>query len=387
MSYTNAQIVLNSRDATGGTLQSVYNPTPTQTPQLNIYYNDCKFNAQSSTGGQNIIQGSIREIAVSEVNLPYDIPNVQDGFNTFELVAAFVPEGLGADPTVLTIVVPPGFYSGSELATKINDLINAAAVAASLAATDAPTFNYLAVSNQFRMNAPSNASTVTPTWSIFSPYTFPVNYNNTTNTLGKDILSIMGFSNATLVAVSGSGNIYGNVVTASTSQQGTPNFIPASILSGSAPLVFTQYIDVCSDKLTSNQMFQGGSTTNLARRQNVICRLYVNDNVSLTTADGLVEGTRPFIINRQYYNARIMKWSTENAVPTIDIQLYDDCGQPLEVTWQPRPYQITFNAYERARSDNSDDPLDDSGLVKPKNYATYHEGNVSKAWTNLKRHQ
>ena len=388
MSYTNAQVVLNSRDATGGQKQPVYNPTPTQTPQLNILYNDCTFNAQSSTGGQNIIQGSIREIAVSEVNLPYDIPNIQDGYNTFELVAAFLPPPMTrdtTDPTFFQISIAPGFYSAAELVAKINEEISAAASAAGSSAGNAPTVSYSEPSQVFTWNAPAVAppTNPTPTWSVFSPFTFPANYKNNTNNLGKDILSIMGFSNATQVAVSGSTNIYGNVVSSSPTDQAPPDSIPASFSGGAAPLAFTQYIDVCSDKLTSNQMFQGGSTTNLARRQNVICRLYINDNISLTNPPGFVEGTRPFIINRQYYNARIMKWSTENSIPTIDIQLYDDCGQPLQVTWTPRPYQITFNAYERAASDDRD--VRDGTEIR--NYATYNEGNVSRAWANLQRHQ
>ena len=92
-----------------------------------------------------------------------------------------------------------------------------------------------------------------------------------------------------------------------------------------------------------------GSTTNLARRSDVICRLFVCDNVSLTTQE--VDGTRPFIINRQYYNARMMKWTVGAAIGTVDINLYDDVGQPLTTTWQPRPFQITFNCHESIRDE------------------------------------
>jgi hypothetical protein len=74
----------------------------------------------------------------------------------------------------------------------------------------------------------------------------------------------------------------------------------------------------------------------------VICRLFIANNVATQEE----EGTRPFIINRQYTNERVMRWTADNSVGTIDVQLYDDVGQPLQTTWQPRPYQITFNAYE-----------------------------------------
>lgn len=379
MSYTNAQIVLNSRDATGGSQQPLYN-----NPVVKVLYNDCTYNAQNPNagggGGQNIIQGSIREIAVSEVNFPYDIPNIQDGFNTFELIAAFLPtqqRSIGSSPGLLTITIPPGFYSGTELVVRINAVISAEQISVGDVSGNAPTFSYNSTSNRFTLNAPANAppGNPTPTWAMFSPYTYSSRYTNSTNKLGKDILSIMGYL-----------PIYPLPADYTAVSCDTATGLPSTFVAqGSAPLVFTQYIDICSDKLTSNQMFQGGSTTNLARRQNVLCRMFICDNVSLTTPD-VVEGTRPFILNRQYVNARVMKWSVESSIPTIDIQLYDDVGQPLQVTWIPRPYQITFNCYERSQDYVADRDDEEHGSIKPPpRYASYQEGNVSRAWKNLAR--
>jgi len=348
MSYTNAQIVLNSRDRQNATAKN---------------YNDAKYNAQSTGGGQNIIQGEIREITLSEVNFPYDIPNMQEGFNYFQLIN-------GLETYDLLITVPPGFYTGSELATAINGIITdvGAAQTVPLDPNDMPTVEYDETSNIFTFKAPvANPGGAAAVWAIVSPYTCPYSPGAPTvsNGLGKDILSIMGFL----------------------PEQNQDNFVDADFVqekltfkaAGAAPLAFTQYVDICSDKLTSNQMFQGGSTTNLARRQNVICRLFICDNISITVPD--VEGTRPFIINRQYFNARVMKWSTENSIPTIDIQLYDDIGQPLTTTWQPRNYAITFNAQEITDSDRVvKENMGDSTI---KSYANYKEQNVSRAWANI----
>lgn len=356
MSYANAPIVLNVRDRTSG------------------QYNSAQFNATN----QNIIQGDIREIAVSEINFPYDIPNIQAGYNTFELISANIPPAslrstptLTSDPGYLIITITPGFYSGAELQTAINDAIEAEQIIVGGVAADAPTIEYSAVSNRFTFLAPASPA-VTPTWSVFSPYTYPYDYRQQTNTLGKDILSIMGFL----------------PVPAGTPQSGYSSIsadspdIPPTFSGGSAPLAFTQYIDICSPKMCQYQYFRDGSTTNLARRADVICRLFICDNVSLTTPD-LVEGSRPFIINRQYVNARIMRWTTENSVGTIDIQLYDDVGQPLTTTWSPRPYQITFNCYERSvEGDKEKEETEPRGAPR---YASYHERNVSQAWEQLSR--
>lgn len=308
MSDTNVQLVLNSRDRTSGT------------------YNSSLFNAK----GQNIIQGSIKQITVSEVNFPYDIPNVQAGFNVFQILTN------GTSPLVLLdITVTPGFYTGSELA----DAINAAIVvqggleSPTLTAAQMPTFEFDGTTNTFLFKAPTAPLSANyDLWFLSSPYLFPNLTNPANNTLGKDLLTIMGFQQAALPPE-------------------VDATIPADSVfrSGAAPLVFTQYVDICSSQLCKNQYMSDGSTTNLARRSDVICRLFVCDNVSLTTAE--VDGTRPFIINRQYYNARMMKWTVGAAIGTVDINLYDDVGQPLLTTWAPRPFQITFNCHESPRSE------------------------------------
>lgn len=320
MPKTNASIVLNSRDATGGR------------PQNGNLYNNLLFNAEN----QNIIQGQIQSVEVSEVNFPYDIPNIQAGFNTFSLLSTYAPPGS-------IITVPPGFYTGTELATAINDAIDAFAVGEGIIADDLPTFTYDDTTNRFTVEAPVTPDACT----LNSPYTFPgvapaAVYPEPTNKLGKDIFSIMGFLRSQANEPVGS---LGALVVSST---GNPIDGPASVTGAqAAPLAFTQYIDICSPQLCKFQFFRDGSTTNLARRSDVICRLYIANNVATQEE----EGTRPFIINRQYTNARVMRWTADNAVGTIDVNLYDDVGQPLTTTWLPRPYQITFNCYESPKED------------------------------------
>ena len=310
MPQSNAHIVLNGRDRTGG------------------QYNAALFNAEN----QNIIQGDMQSITVSEVNFPYDIPNVQAGFNNFTLTNA-------GGVYTLQIVVPPGFYRGSELADAINSTITTvgAAQTVPLLPAEMPTVSYNDLENRFRFLAPT--TDVGPpgnVWRISSPYTLPYP-GEQSNKLGKDILSIMGY----LTTQDPDAFVDADPV------QDALTFTGAA----SAPLVFTLYVDICSPQLCKFQYFRDGSTTNLARRSDVICRLYVCNNIALLQGDP--EGVRPFIINRQFYNARRMRWSADNSVGTIDINLYDDVGQPLTTTWQPRPYQITFNAIENPKDEGA----------------------------------
>ena len=163
-------------------------------------------------------------------------------------------------------------------------------------------------------------------WNVGSDYTYPENVPaNQRNTLGKDIFTIMGYLPS--------------------QQNGQPTISVGFpfVSGGSAPLAFTQYIDICSPELCQYQYFRDGSTTNLARRSDVICRLYISNNIATQEE----EGARPFVINRQFNNARVMRWSAGSSVGSMSIQLYDDVGQPLNTSWAPRPYQITFNVYEQ----------------------------------------
>jgi len=296
MPWTNVQLLLNNRDRTGG------------------QYNNAQFNAVN----QNLVQGQIHSVSVNELNFPYDIPNIQAGYNFFGML------NVGPPNYALVITVPPGFYNGTELAAAINVASTAAGAAnvPAIVAGDIPQCTYDTVSNRFTFTAPPAPTAPRfGVWNFTSPSTFPAQ-QNLVSQLYKDILSIMGYYTEQNPDVS------------------PPN---PTFVSGSAPLLFTQYIDICSPELCQFQYFRDGSTTNLARRSDVICRLYIANNVATQEE----EGTRPFVINRQYNNARVMRWNSGSSVGSMSIQLYDDVGQPLTTTWQPRPYQITFNVYEQ----------------------------------------
>jgi hypothetical protein len=74
-----------------------------------------------------------------------------------------------------------------------------------------------------------------------------------------------------------------------------------------------------------------------------------------------------------------MRWTADNAVGQIDINLYDDVGQPLLTAWEPRPYQITFLAYEADdRSGKGSSDALENLLKKYPPYQAINEG----AWSS-----
>jgi hypothetical protein len=91
--------------------------------------------------------------------------------------------------------------------------------------------------------------------------------------------------------------------------------------------LYTQYIDICSPTLCQAQYVRDGNTNQQTIRRDLICRLYVANEVSLFQTDPT--GTRPFVIHRQFKNAKVMKWTAERSIDAIDIQLYDQFGNQL----------------------------------------------------------
>lgn len=297
-------------------------------------------NFQVLNPGQNMVQGMIKDVAVSEILFPYDLPNVMPTYNVFELANSNVAP-IQANPP-LYISIPTGFYTGTELAVIINSTIAAAGAAnptGALVPNDCPTITFNTTNNRFAwVDASNNA--YKQTWTLLPAYSSQFVGGNPNPANKKNLLTIMGlFEQATAIPeYADEYQIDDNI----------PSF-------GSAPLAFTQFIDIVSSKLARFQYLRDGSSSQgntSTRRSDVAARLYIANNVSTFTADP--PGTRPFVINRQFKNQRTFAWSTDGSVDSIDIQLYDDFGSPLPTAWGPRPFQITLHVYQNDTTDSGD---------------------------------
>ena len=298
----NGNLVISSKDRFGGTFAN---------PQSQPYN---RFTIQK---GFPLQQGQIMNIKLSEVLFPYAIPNVNEYNNTF---------GISNDPDGLIsvqIIVPTGFYTGATLVSTINPLISTA-----FSATNVPVLSYNANTNVFTFTQ-SGAGHPVSIYPILNTSSGPVFTSNAPVT-SPSILSLMGFNFAT-----------------------QDYSVPSTILiGGSASMVYTQYIDICSDVLTQYQNLPDASTGNV-NLQHVICRLYIANETSTANSDAsgnpLFPGMVPFVIHRQFKNPKVMKWNNQNSVDRIDIQLYDDAGRSLRLPVDNTTYQdfqITFQSAE-----------------------------------------
>lgn len=401
----NAQLVINSRDrfrAYGPQPQSSSNPQPPITTSQP--YN----NFVLSNPGQNIVQGSIDKIQVAEVRFPYDIPNVVEqytdsfviSYGTVTIPASALVSGrlytivnlgspavnwvaIGAPSATvgvqflyngvaitgtggqvnyqydMLVQISQGFYTGLELELELQTAIDAVCAAQStpITGTDIPDIIYDPVGNNFQFN---NVGTIDfqiqDTGLLKNGATGSgvnvTNYNATAPaTLPKSLLSMMGF---TPTNPNGGGAVQASFLLNANSE----------VKGGVAPLVFTDYIDIVSKALCGNVYITDGSTQPGGFRKDLLARVYISDETSSQTgyvydASGnpmlTVVGTRPFVIHRQFKNAKIIPNNLLNSLNTIDIQLLSDQGVliPINVSsqyQQPRNFQITLNVFETDRT-------------------------------------
>jgi hypothetical protein len=294
----NGNVLINSRDRRSGTIIA---------PNDQLWNN---FNL--ATPGFNIIQGQVNTIKLQEIRLPYAIPNVNPRTNFFSVNIYDYTPPLLSDVPVATkyITITEGWYTGTELATAVN-----AALTTAFSATPAikPVLTYDDVANTFLMTAAADTAVEL----------LPFNFNNsnaaTVPSYAKSLLSLMGFV-----------NFFGGART-------------VAIRSQYAPLTYTQYLDIASNVLTTYQDLADTSTFEVIRRQ-IICRLYIANEIS-TYSDP--DGTRPFIIHRQFVNPKSLKWNGKDSVPRVDIQIFDDAGEPAYIPANGLPdFQITFTVAE-----------------------------------------
>jgi hypothetical protein len=256
---------------------------------------------------QPLLQGGFQRLTVSEVNWNYNIPNVNDYTNTFwvELsISAFTK-----------ITIPNGYYTGTALATAVQSALNTAYTGF---ATWVVTYSTTTLGFTITGTVTGGGSGSTRL------YPYDPNFAPPTS-LGTTLLDIMGFNAKTN---------YGYLIQAGNT----------TLSSVGASLLYTKYIDIISNKLTSYQKVTDQSSRR-SGGSNVVCRFYITDNVGLPSTFS----PSPYIINRQFTNAKSIKWDKNTQIDWLDISLLDDSGRPLyynDQTLMSGDFQITLLASE-----------------------------------------
>lgn len=333
MQHPNATMATSSLDRISGT----------QANPLSQPYN----NFRVQTAGGNIIQGQINKIRVAEIMFPYNIPTiVTDRNDTMSVSFQTFTVGTGASADLpYSLTVPPGYYTGTELAAAVQTALNTLMTGAPgwPAGTITATFDTTNQAIVLRNTTTYDGTTAGAVnyffgWAPDTPATSSsINANpNSFNT--QDLTYTMGFRNYFAnnpVVIPAPLTVYPNCL-APLNYPGAGTFAGINYASYSNAVVgaqytgrYTDWVDLCSPALCQAQFVRDGNTNQGSVHRDLICRLYVATEISTFLTDPV--GSRPFVIHRQFKNAKVMKWTADRSIDAIDIQLYDMFGQTLPI--------------------------------------------------------
>ena len=287
----------------------------------------------SITAPNALINGYIDTIKISQIQLQYYLPTIVPGGNDLIIVEVETATSSGLY-TTYPVTIPYGFYSPSDLANilviRLNEVVYG----------DPNSTNFeVAYSNGLVVggaNAGFTGFTVVSNNSrrfLFpNPNTYPVLQQ-------QQILKAY--------------KLYGFNINNS-----NPQFSQFSYL---APdFLYTPYIDIFSDALTNYQNLKDTDSSTI-RRKGLIARIYLSGvgNPQVTTEEvrtisvatgqsiaitsqGAALGSAPFVLTYDMNTPKIIKWTPDSAVNSLDFQLRD-CYGDLLFTKLPGQQQEVFN--------------------------------------------
>jgi hypothetical protein len=272
------QFVLNSRDRN----QSARVGTPLNNVSYQPWNN---FRLQRP---EALMGAFARRITPTEIRFPWAVPNINPYTNTFYIV-------LDTDGVVRAITIPNGFYTPGELVTTINAQIVTVATAAGYVVGQFPVLAFDPANFRFTFTMGTVSCTFlsTPSITPIADYTFETT---------PSLLKLIGFQFGFLIN----------------------DFPPAAVVVGNTTFCnYTEYVDIVSEKLNYNADFRDG-TSDPVSTPALIARIYIADEVSLPQAVPIA--CRPFVIHRQFMNAKAIKWNPQSLIDWLDISVYDQYG-------------------------------------------------------------
>ena len=289
---------------------------------------------------ENLIFGYCKSLALTEIAIQYDTPNVNSYNNTLT-IGAFNNAGLLL--TVQRLTIPIAFYTGPALGANIANALNANTSLTSL--FGANTFSVIfggLICGTDPLAAGQTLTSLSPKYEIITssilgrfailPCTKQVPGFTSIPTLQGDLTDMMG------ITPTASG------LTTYRTLQG-----------GYASLQYTPYIDVVSTLLTKNQNV-ADATSRKAGKQSILARVFLNDEdfqkrqftvtysesvgAFISSTDNAI-GTSNGVLRREFVYPKQIQWNKTENIDVIDIQLLDSKQRPL--FYQPSAVVIDAN--------------------------------------------
>jgi hypothetical protein len=112
--------------------------------------------------------------------------------------------------------------------------------------------------------------------------------------------------------------------------------------------LYTPYIDIYSDVLTNYQTIKD-TNTSIQKFKGMVARIYLSGTGNIQVTDPTIAlGSAPFVMTADLNNCKVIKWSPDVAVPSIDFQLYDQYSELIPGAEQGfnTEFQITLLCIE-----------------------------------------
>ena len=256
---------------------------------------------------QSILNAFSRRIQPVEIRFPWFIPNI----TKYNNVLTFTFTGLGTFDVTIPLYDNNnqylGFYTPAEIVTALNSGLGAIPGLA----PDTPVVAYDSATMTYSITNPVGSPYPMYIWSTPNPGQVSTQQFFSTPSLFRTL----GFSYQ--------------------QQLGIPTGAGAIIQSLPTMSSYTDYVDICSDKLMYYTDVKDGSSSDRASSTSVIIRLYASDEVSIPPVTaGIPITCAPFMIHRQFKNAKSIKWDPEAVIDWLDMRIYDMYGNlvPLPLT-------------------------------------------------------
>lgn len=267
-----------------------------------------------------IIYGYIKKIVVAETQLQYNIPTVIPWRNDI-LWIVYSQKDSSEEPQSVSIEIPYGFYTPEELAAVTQRLIlntDIQYIAPEFSVTYKPLdgFTFKAGPNPFD-----------PDPSHICLFYFP-QLSDIPNRGVTDQSWLITLRCYRLFGINKINSDHGGQLT---------NFLQGIQISQTVPIfLYTPYVDIISQTLTKYQKVKDTDTSQ-AKQNSIIARIYLvgsgpsqpvsGQPVSLDPAAGTYAlGSRPFWVTQDMKFSKIIRWSPDEAVPSLDFQLRDQYG-------------------------------------------------------------
>jgi hypothetical protein len=267
----------------------------------------------SITAPNALINGYINTIKVSQVQLQYNVPTIIPDRN--DLLPVYYESSVGAGTYYFQLVtIPYGFYTPDALAAILESIL--AADIPSLIPWNVGYFGETGLDQGFNVSTASGKRFYFPTPFDMRNSGQPLSELQVANALKT--YKLFGF----------------------TQSDSDPDL---SQISWSSPqFLYTPYIDILSDALTNYQKLKD-TDSSVTRRKGLVARLYLSGvgspqitnrteidvTTGITVMTSTALGSYPFVLTYDLNTPKIVNWTPDTAVNSLDFQLRDCYGDLL----------------------------------------------------------